>query len=89
MPSGQDDKAKFLHPYGTYRGEFTPKYLAFNANLQEFAQRVTLICGLETSGKITPDAAYQQIKDLWHQLDRSKQALLDAQKPPNPELPPE
>lgn len=89
MPSGQDDKAKFLYPYSVYRGEFTPEYLAFNANLQEFAQRVTLICGLETSGRISPDDAYQQIKDLWHQLDRSKQALLDTHKPPNPELPTE
>lgn len=89
MHSNQDDKAKFLYPQGAYRGEFTPEHLAFNANLQEFAQRVSLLCGLETGGKISPEAAYQQIKDLWHQLDRSKQALLDRDRPSTPELPPE
>ncbi|WP_088893490.1 DUF7219 family protein [Leptolyngbya ohadii] len=93
VSSGQDGKEKFkekfLYARGSYRGEFTPEHLAFNANLQEFAHRVALICGLEINGKLSPEAAYQQIRDLWHQLDRSKQALIDAERPPAPDLPPE
>lgn len=75
MPDQQKDN--FLYPTAHYRGEFTPEHLAFNANLQEFAQRVSLLCGLETSGKIPPGEAYQQIKTLWQQLKASKQNLLD------------
>lgn len=70
-------KEKFFYPIARYRGEFTPEHLAFNANLQEFAQRVSLLCGLETSGKIPPGEAYQQIKALWHELKESKQNLID------------
>lgn len=80
-------KDKFLYPTARYRGEFTPEHLAFNANLQEFAQRVSLLCGLETGGKIPPNEAYQEIKDLWQQLKRSKQELLDQAVRPRPELP--
>ena len=81
------DKDNFLYPIGKYRGEFTPEQLAFNANLQEFAQRISLICGLETGGKITPEDAYLQIKNLWKDLKESKQALLDQTRPDPPELP--
>jgi hypothetical protein len=70
-------KEDFLYPTARYRGEFTPEHLAFNANLQEFAQRVSLLCGLETSGKIPPGETYQKIKELWKQLKISKQNLLD------------
>lgn len=70
-------KEEFFYPTAHYRGEFTPEHLAFNANLQEFAQRVSLLCGLETSGKIPPGEAYKQIKELWHQLKESKNNLLD------------
>lgn len=70
-------KEDFLYPTARYRGEFTPEHLAFNANLQEFAQRVSLLCGLETSGKIPPGETYQKIKELWKQLKASKQNLLD------------
>ncbi len=80
-------KEQFLYPTGRYRGEFTPEHLAFNANLQEFAQRVSLICGLETAGKIPTVQAYQQIKDLWKQLKHSKQELLDQAKKERPDLP--
>lgn len=74
---------------GRYRGDFTPEHLAFNANLQEFAQRVSLVCGLETGGKISTDEAYQQIRQLWHQLKESKQTLLDQAQQPRPDLPEE
>lgn len=67
----------FLNPLGRYYGEFTPNNLAFNANLQEFAQQAFYLCNLETNGKITPEETYRQIKQLWRQLEQSKQELLD------------
>ncbi|EKQ67784.1 hypothetical protein OsccyDRAFT_4074 [Leptolyngbyaceae cyanobacterium JSC-12] len=80
-------KEDFLYPIGRYRGEFTPEQLAFNSNLQEFAQRVSLICGLETGGKISSEEAYEQIKQLWKDLKRSKKELLEQTRPEPPELP--
>ena len=87
--SNPDPKAAFLTPRSRYRGEFTPENLVFNANLQEFAQRVSLLCGLETGGKLTPDEAYEQIKQLWQQLKAAKSNLIDQERPPRPDLPPE
>lgn len=86
-PSG-NEKDQFFYPIGRYRGDFSPQKLAFNANLQEFAQRISIICGLETGGKISPEEAYDQIKALWKQLKASKSALIDTPQDP-PELPPE
>ena len=83
------DKDRFLYAMGRYRGEFTPEQLAFNANLQEFAQRVSLICSLETGGKISSRQAYDEIKQLWKSLRESKKALLDQMRPDPPELPEE
>jgi len=68
-------KTAFLYPYARYHGEVTPGNLVFNANLQEFAQRVSLIVGLETGGKLSPHAAYEQIEALWEQLERSQERL--------------
>lgn len=73
-------KDRFLSPLASYRGEMIPEHLAFNANLQEFAQRVSLLCSLETAGKIEPEETYQQIKQLWSDLKNSKKTLLDAAK---------
>lgn len=78
------DKDNFLHPRSRYRGKFTPENLAFNANLQEFTQRVGYICGLETGGKISPEQAYKEIKALWKQLKKSKQELGIGEQPENP-----
>lgn len=83
------NKDKFFYPVGRYYGEFTPEYLAFNANLQEFTQRVSIICSLEAGGKIPPQEAYEEIRKLWQQLKVSKQNLLDQQRPPQIELPSE
>ena len=70
----------FLTPRSRYHGEFTPQNLAFNANLQEFAQRVSLICGLETGGKVSSVDAYDDIKKLWKELKASKKNLLKKKK---------
>ena len=71
------NKNNFIHPQARYRGDFSPQNLAFNSNLQEFAQKVGYICALETNGKVSTQQAYDRIKDLWHQLKNSKRELLD------------
>ncbi|HHP7229531.1 MAG TPA: hypothetical protein ACFCUY_01575 [Xenococcaceae cyanobacterium] len=80
-----NSKDDFLNPIGKYYGEFAPGKLVFNANLQEFANRVSYICGLETNGKLTSHEAYERIKNLWQELQNSKQELLDETdtQPPN------
>lgn len=69
------EKDKFLFPHSRYYGEVKPENLLFNANLQEFAQRISFICNLETAGKIPPEEAYSQIKQIWHELKQSKKQL--------------
>jgi hypothetical protein len=87
--TSENSKNQFFYPRGKYYGEFTPENLAFNANLQEFAQRIGIVCSLETGGKISSEEAYQQVKALWKELKQSKAELLDVPKPPSPELPPD
>lgn len=71
------DQENFLYPRGKYRGHFSPQELVFDANLQEFAQQVSYICGLESNGKLSPQTAYEEIRTLVHQLKQSKKELLD------------
>jgi hypothetical protein len=78
-------KDKFLYPRARYRGKFTPELLAFNANLQEFAQQVVILCNLETAGKISPDDTYREIKKQWKALKTSKRHLLPKPKSQPPE----
>lgn len=67
----QSDKHNFIYQKHPYRGEFTPQNLMFNANLQEFATRVSYICNLQTIGKISTEDAYKQINELWQQVERN------------------
>lgn len=69
------NRSEFIGPTSRYYGQVKPENLVFNANLQEFSHRVSLICGLETNGKLTPQESYDQIKSLWKQLKRSKKEL--------------
>jgi hypothetical protein len=62
----------FLFPKSPYYGHITPQNLIFNANLQEFAQKVNYISALETSGKISPQEAFQELEILWEELQSSK-----------------
>lgn len=66
---------KSMFPQSRYYGTFTPENLMFNSNLQEFSHRVSIICGLETGGKISSQEAYLQIAELWQQLEQSKRNL--------------
>jgi hypothetical protein len=68
-------KDELLTPRARFKGEFTPENLAFDSNLQEFAQRVAYICGLETAGKITPHDAHSRIRALYEELERSHKGL--------------
>jgi hypothetical protein len=82
--SDQEDKDRFLYPRRRYYGQFKPENVVFNANLQEFAQKVGYITNLETSGKLSPEEAYSQIKALWKELKRSKKELGIGSEPPEP-----
>lgn len=68
-------KTSFIYPRSRYYGQVKPEHLVFNANLQEFTQRVNFICNLETNSKLSPEKAYNQIKALWKQLKSSKKQL--------------
>ena len=70
-----NNRSDFLSPRSRYYGAVRPENLVFNANLQEFSQRIGLICGLQTSGKISAAESFEQIQILWQQLEYSKQAL--------------
>jgi hypothetical protein len=78
-PKG-DDKNNFLYPRSRYYGQFKPENLVFNANLQEFAQKVGYITSLETNGKLSPDEACKQIKALWNQLSQRSDFRTDNGK---------
>jgi hypothetical protein len=71
----------FLYQNNRYNGEFKPENLVFNSNLQEFTQKVSYICSLETAGKLTPEESYKQIKGLWKDLKRTKKQLGIGQPP--------
>lgn len=47
------DLHHFLYPRSRYRGSVKPENLVFNANLQEFSQRVSYISGLQTNASST------------------------------------
>lgn len=75
-------KDQFLYPRSRYRGTFTPQNLAFNANLQEFSQRVSYLCALGSNGKLLPDEVFRQVKQLYKELKSSSKALGIDSKPP-------
>lgn len=81
MADENNDKNNFLYPHSPYHGEVKPENLVFNANLQQFAQRASYICNLETGGKISTEEAYQQIKSLWKELKYSREQLGIGKKP--------
>lgn len=76
-----NDQSEFLFPRSHYHGKVKPENLLFNANLQEFTQRVSFICNLETNGKLSPEESYTKIKELWKQLKRTKKQLGIGESP--------
>jgi hypothetical protein len=77
MLSTQD----FLSPRHSFYGQVNPENLVFNANLQEFADRVNYISCLTTAGKLSAVEAHAQIQQLWQNLDRSKRQLKVGENP--------
>ena len=75
----------FLMPRRPYHGKVNPENLVFDANLQEFAHRVSYISNLESSGKISPQESYTQIKQLWKELKHSKKMLQIGKNPFRPD----
>ncbi len=71
-----NDKDDFVFPYRRFHGDASLPNMIFDANLQEFSQRVTMVCALENGGKMSPEDAYAEIKRLWKQLKASKQNIL-------------
>jgi hypothetical protein len=70
-----------LEAHGSYRGQdWSPERLAFHQNLEAFADRVGLIVGLQSNGKISQEDAYAQIKKIWKEVKDSKGQLLAARK---------
>ena len=67
-----------LEGFSHYRGEnWSPERLAFHQNLEQFADRVGLIVGLQGNGKISQEMAYDQIRQLWSSLRDSRSTLLE------------
>ena len=59
----------FLYARSPYRGAKQPNCVAFDTWLQEFSQRISYICALETSGKLSAQEAYRRINQLSRQLN--------------------
>ncbi|MEN9766544.1 DUF7219 family protein [Vulcanococcus sp.] len=67
-----------MESFSHYHGpDWSPERLLFHQNLEQFADRVGLIVGLQGNGKITQDAAYDEIKKLWSLLRTSRSSLFD------------
>jgi len=67
-----------MERFSSFRGEnWSPQRLVFHQNLEQFAERVGLIVGLQANGKIDQDTAYDEIKSLWAELKESKKDLLN------------
>ena len=76
--SGSEDGVRSpLAGYSHYRGDdWTPERLAFHQNLEQFADRVGLIVGLQGNGKISQEVAYDEIRKLWTLLRSSRSSLI-------------
>jgi hypothetical protein len=77
--SAQTGVASPMEAHGSYRGDdWSPQRLVFNQNLETFAERVGLIVGLQSNGKLSQEQAYAQIRQLWKSLRASKDSLLEG-----------
>ena len=68
-----------LEAHSRYRGaDWSPQRLVFHQNLETFAERVGLIVGLQSNGKLSQEKAYAEIRKLWKALRASKGNLIDG-----------
>jgi len=52
----------------------------FHQNLESFAERVGLVVGLQSNGKVSQEQAYAEIRRIWKDLKESKDTLLKFPK---------
>ncbi|MGB0285818.1 MAG: DUF7219 family protein, partial [Synechococcus sp.] len=65
-----------MESFSSFHGEdWSPQRAAFHQNLEQFADRIGLIVGLQGNGKVSQEEAYEQIKALWSQLKGSRKDL--------------
>ena len=75
---GQEGIQSPLEAHSSYRGDdWTPSSLVFHQNLESFAERVGLIVGLQSNGKLSQEKAFAQIRKIWKKLSESKKDLLE------------
>lgn len=55
----------------------------FERALARFGDKVQLIVGLEISDKISPESAYQEIKELMKELKKLRKAEKETWEAPN------
>jgi hypothetical protein len=67
--------SEFIYPRASYGGSGSPELREFDQQLQEFAQRVGYIAGLETGGKMTPEESYRALQSLWNNLSETSRSL--------------
>ena len=73
----QDGIRNPMEIYSSFHGkDWSPQRAAFHQNLEQFADRIGLIVGLQANGKVSQEEAYDQIKDLWKTLKISRNDLL-------------
>ena len=73
----QDGIRNPMENYSSFHGkDWSPQRAAFHQNLEQFADRIGLIVGLQANGKISQEKAYEQIKELWKALKISRSDLL-------------
>lgn len=67
-----------LEAHSAYRADdWTPQRLLFHQNLESFAERVGLLVGLQSNGKVTQEEAFAEIRRMWKELKGSKTHLLN------------
>ena len=68
-----------MEGHGGYRGaDWSPERLMFHQNLETFAERVGLIVGLQSNGKLSQEQAYAEIRRIWKDLKDSRDQLLSS-----------
>ena len=55
-----------MEAHSSYYGDdWSPQRLVFHQNLESFAERVGLVVGLQSNGKVSQEQAYGQIRRIW------------------------
>jgi hypothetical protein len=63
------NKFDFFCPQARYTGTPLPGHETFNFHFQYFANRVSLLCALQTGGKLSPSDAHRRLLHLWQEFE--------------------